>query len=234
MSARHVRTTRPLVAVGLALAVASGTPARAQVLPSDGVASSGILSDADFQRLATCGAPPGGNCRGPVLRWPKPHLTLRLAQGEDSVPAGFEARLMPTIRSAIREINAAGAGISISLTNAAAADITVRPTIRPEGAVLPNEPGISSAGIMGVGYMTIWSDDRDQIVEASILISTSITDDDLPSVMLEEVTQSLGAIYDIENPAYEGVSILSQTSNATTTISGQDAALLRWLYPTWD
>lgn len=84
---------------------------------------------------------------------------------------------------------------------------------------------------MGVGYMTVWSDENNLITEAVILISTAITDQDLTSVMLEEMTQSLGILYDIENPAYEGVSILSQTSNATTTIEGQDAALLRWLYP---
>jgi hypothetical protein len=44
--------------------------------------------------------------------------------------------------------------------------------------------------------------------------------------------QSLGFLYDIEGQAYDGVSILSQTSNATTTIAGQDAALLRLHYPT--
>jgi Protein of unknown function (DUF2927) len=84
---------------------------------------------------------------------------------------------------------------------------------------------------MGVGYMTVWSDDADHITEAVILISTTISEADMTSVVLEEITQSLGILYDIENPWYEGVSILSQTSNATTTIEGQDAALLRWLYP---
>ena len=37
--------------------------------------------------------------------------------------------------------------------------------------------------------------------------------------------------FDIEGKAYEGLSILSQTSNQTTAIRGQDARLLRWLYP---
>jgi hypothetical protein len=53
----------------------------------------------------------------------------------------------------------------------------------------------------------------------------------MASVVLEEVFQTLGPRFDIEGAAYEGVSILSQTSNATTRIIGQDARLLRWLYP---
>jgi predicted RNA-binding protein Jag len=49
--------------------------------------------------------------------------------------------------------------------------------------------------------------------------------------MLEELFQTLGFIYDIENRYYEGRSILSQDSNATTTLIGQDRKALRRLYP---
>jgi hypothetical protein len=69
------------------------------------------------------------------------------------------------------------------------------------------------------------------VTEAALLISQNIETGDLTSVMLEEVFQCLGFLYDIENPAYEGVSILAQDSNSTTTISGQDRAILRMLYP---
>jgi hypothetical protein len=82
-----------------------------------------------------------------------------------------------------------------------------------------------------VGFATVWSGEDNIITEAVILISTHIEPADLTSVMLEEMTQTLGFIHDIEGPAYEGVSILSQTSNATTKITGQDAALLRLHYP---
>jgi Protein of unknown function (DUF2927) len=205
--------------------------ARADTELSDGVATAGPLTDADFFRLATCGAPPGGACRGPVLRWDKPRLTVRLARPEEDVPTGFEARLMPAIWNAIDEVNAVGAAVTLSFTNASVADITIRPTRLTEGAVLTEAPGFSGPGIMGVGYMTVWSDDTDRILEAVILISTTITDQDLTSVMLEEVTQALGFLYDIENPDYEGVSILSQTSNETTRLGGQDAMILRRHYP---
>lgn len=206
-------------------------PALAELVPSDGIATSGPLTDAEFLRLATCGAIPGSSCRSPVLRWSKPRLTLRIGRSDEDIPPGFEARLMPAIQNAIREVNAVGAGIGISLTNAPVADITVLPTNLGEGALLDEKPGFSGPGTMGVGYMTVWSDERDRIVDAVILISTTITDADVTSVVLEEVTQSLGLLYDIENPDYEGVSILSQTSNATTRLQGQDAEILRLHYP---
>jgi hypothetical protein len=198
---------------------------------NDGVASEGVLSDTDFFRLATCGAQPGGACKSPTLRWGRSTLRLTLAKGDDPVPEGFEARLLAAIAPAMAAVNNAGAGIAVTLTKGPDAEIKVIPTALTEGTVMLEVPGFSGPGVMGVGYMTVWSDDADQITSAVILISTTITDEDLPSVMLEEITQALGPLYDIENPAYEGVSILSQTSNETLTITGQDAALLRWLYP---
>ena len=210
----------------------AATALGAEVPASDGVAAEGPLPDQAFFRLVTCGASPGGACRGPVLRWPKSRLTLAFRPGVTALPAGFAARLGAAIDHALREINAAGMALQIVLTNGDGADITIRPTSLGEGARLTERPGFSGVGVMGVGYMTVWSDDNDQITEAVILISTTIAEADMTSVVLEEITQSLGILFDIENPWYEDVSILSQTSNAITTIQGQDAALLRWLYPT--
>ena len=217
-------------ALAIAAALVAST-AMAETPLSDGIAAEGLLSDRDFFRLVTCGAPPGGACRGSALVWDKPVLTIAIVPGSDPVPAGFAARLAAAVDHAIPQINATGAGIRLSRTDQPDPDIRIMPTALAEGTVMTEVPGFSAPGTMGVGYMTIWSDDADKITAAVILISTTITDEDLTSVMLEEVTQSLGPLYDIENPAYEGVSILSQTSNATTTIAGQDAALLRWLYP---
>jgi Protein of unknown function (DUF2927) len=209
-------------------------PLMAEAPETDGVAVQTLLPDADLYRLATCGAPPGGACKGKVLRWKKPRLTLRIDQGDDRLPPGFVNRLGAALTRAIGEVNGVGAGIRLELTDAPKADITIRPTTLANGTVLTASPGFSGRGTMGVGYMTVWYDRSNRIAEAVILISTSITDEDLPSVMLEEVTQSLGFLYDIEGPAYEGVSILSQTSNATVTLTGQDATLLRLHYPERD
>jgi hypothetical protein len=197
----------------------------------DGVTADTLLPDAQFFRLATCGAPPGKACTGPVVRWPKTVVTLVLLPGDTRPPAGFTRKLEAALSRAIDQINGTQAGIRIRRVPGGKADIRVIPTAHAEGEVLTDTPDLYAAGIMGVGYMTYWWNEADAITAATILISTSITDEDLPSVMLEETFQSLGPRFDIEGPAYEGVSILSQTSNATVTIEGQDARLLRWLYP---
>jgi hypothetical protein len=203
----------------------------AQTPEADGVRADGLIDDADLYRLATCGAPPKGDCAGPVLRWDRPRLTLTVAPSADPVPKGLDLAITAAARHAAGQINSAGAGIWIELVPAGPADITLRPTALPEGALLTETPGFSGPGLMGVGYATVWSDADDVITEAVILISTSIAPQDLTSVVLEELMQSMGFVHDINGPAYEGVSILSQTSNATTTIAGQDAALLRLHYP---
>lgn len=212
------------------LALAAGS-ALAETPEFDGVSAVRLLSDADFYRLASCGAPPEGDCRGPILRWDRPALTLTIVEGPDPLPPGFALRLALAAVHAVDEINAAGSGIRLTLVPGGPADITIRATGLAEGTELADTPGFSGAGIMGVGFASVWSDDSDTILEAVILISTAITPADMTSVVLEEVTQSLGFLYDVEGRAYEGVSILSQTSNATTSIAGQDAALLRLHYP---
>jgi hypothetical protein len=225
-----VRVAAALGALTAAL-VLTAPIARSEGEDSDGVAVESLLSDADLYRLVTCGAAPGDACQGPALRWSRSDLTLRIARADFPTPPGFEDRLRDAATRAIDQINGAGAGIRIRLTDGETADISIHPTRIAEGTLLEEVPGYSGVGVMGVGYMTVWSDEADAITEAAILISTTITDEDLPSVMLEEVTQSLGFLYDIDGPAYEGVSILSQTSNATVTIEGQDARLLRLHYP---
>jgi hypothetical protein len=216
--------------VALAL-VCAATPLAAEDPASDGIFVPGLISDAELYRLATCGAPPGGACTAPVLRWQKPVLTLRVDPGPDPLPPGLEARLIRAATRAIAEVNGTGAGIRLTFTVADSADITLFPTSLPEGTAMPDQPGFSGPGIMGVGYVTVWSDETDRILEAAVLISTSIEADILDSVVLEEITQSLGFLFDINGPAYEGVSILAQDANSTTRLIGQDAALLRLHYP---
>jgi hypothetical protein len=197
----------------------------------DGVRADAPLSDRDFFLLATCGAAPRGPCQGPTIRWAEGEITVALLSGKSPAEQATATRLTGPLDQAIAKINALGSGVSLQRVAEGEADIKVRVTEIPEGTAVPDQPGVSAPGIMGVGYVTLWWNDANEIVDASILFSTGITDKDLASVVLEELYQSLGPRYDIEGATYEGVSILSQTSNATLSIQGQDAALLHWLYP---
>ena len=199
---------------------------------SDGVLSEGKLSDRDFFRLATCGAPPGGACDGPVVRWPKAHITLGIATPNRRYPPALAAKVSAAIDRAIGEINASGAGLRILRDDRLAKpDILVSLPALSEGDTTRGIQRIPNGLPIGVGFMWLLWDANDTITEASMLISQDISEEDLPSVALEELFQCLGFIYDIENRYYEGRSILSQDSNATTTLAGQDRMILHRLYP---
>lgn len=221
--------------LALPLALCLSLPIALQAEESDGIAADALLSDRDFFRMATCGAPPGGDCIGPTIRWPKRTVTLSVLKADTAAPKAFTEALSLTVDQAIKEVNRSGAAVRILRIKPGSfgrtANIRVIPTDLEEGVMLEDIPGISAPGIMGVGYMTYWWNEREEITEATILISTTILASDMRSVVLEEIYQTLGPRFDIEGEAYEGVSILSQTSNETIHLRGQDARLLRWLYP---
>lgn len=198
----------------------------------DGVFTEGKLSDKDFFRLATCGATPGGDCLGPTVRWANPQLTVALAPAHRRYPPALARKASAALDRAIAEINAAGSAIQIRRDDSLKEpDIIVSLPALSEGDATRGIPRMPNGHAIGVGFMWVWWNERTEITEASILISEDITEADLPSVMLEELFQCLGFLYDIENRYYEGRSILSQDSNDTTTLAGQDRMILRRLYP---
>ncbi|WP_103333306.1 hypothetical protein [Pseudotabrizicola formosa] len=217
--------TRHLPLVALLLAVSGPSHA------FDGVAVDGLLPDADFFRAATCGAAPGQDCLHPPLRWPRPTLTLAILPSEAEAGLLDRMLLSASVDYALAQINAAGSGLTITRIAGPKADIRLSLTDAREDGQIAEVPGLSGAGLMGVGYATLWYTPDHQITEAAILISTAITPGEIVSVVLEEIFQTTGPLFDIEGAAYEGVSILSQSSNATVTIAGQDARLLHHLYP---
>lgn len=204
----------------------------APLLASDGIATEGKLSDKDFYRLATCGATPGGDCDGPMVRWAKSRLSLSLAAPAKRYPPALARKVSAELDRAIAEINKAGANLQITRDDSLRdPDIIVSLPALSEGEKTRNIPRMPDGHPIGVGFMWLWWNERAQITEASMLISEDITDADLRSVVLEELFQCLGFLYDIENRYYEGRSILSQDSNETTRITGQDRMILRKHYP---
>ncbi len=211
------------------LSLLLGTP----VLASDGVTSNGILTDQDFLHLTTCGAIPGGACQMDPVRWPDPaNLTI----GFGPVPKGYPVRNAYAINAAldhaVSTVNAVGSGVRLRrIAHTDSPDIALRPTMFFENDAVYGEPGVSEGEIIGAGYVYVWWNAADTLTSGTILIAQDVLPDDIASIVLEEVTQSLGFLYDIENPAYEGVSIFAQDSNAVLSLTGQDATILRLYYP---
>lgn len=205
----------------------------APALASDGIATNGLLTDTEFLRLLICGATPDGPCQRDAVKWGNPRA-LTLAYGP--VPAGYDpataARISAAVDAAIASINAAGSAIHITrVDHTHARHITLRPTLFSENDTVSGEPGMPDGEQIGAGYVHVSWDDNQRLTEATILIAQDINDWDINSIVLEEITQSLGFLYDIENPAYENVSIFAQDSNSVLSITGQDAAAMRLYYP---
>lgn len=204
----------------------------APVAAEDFVRTTGPLGDADFYRLVTCGRPPGGACQIPPRRWPDTlarDLTITLLPAIEPVRPARAAQVDAALDSAITQINGAGGGLSLRRVpdNSPA---LIRLSIRSPATIglIAEGRGARSAP---AGMVLFTPPEPDRIVGATILISSDIPLFQVNSVVLEEVTQSLGLVFDIDNPAYDRRSIFSQERNSVTVITGQDATILRLHYP---
>lgn len=212
------------------MALLLALPATAE--QTDGVVSRGVLPDTDFYRLASCGAPVGGKCSGPNVSWPREKLTIALLPAEKGFPARLVPKLSRALDHAIASINGTGANITLLRNDRRrVADIIVTPSALRSGNLTHDTARMPDGLSIGVGQMYIWWEDNKRITKGAILIAADIRSDEIQSVMLEELFQSMGFLFDIENPSYERRSILAQYSNSTTEITGQDKMLLLRHYP---
>lgn len=201
----------------------------------DFVVSEGLLSDDDFYRLVACGAEPGGTCTKPLLFWRTERpLRVALEYVDQAFLGGRQARARAAIVRAVQYINRAGAGITLAeVPPGSEADIRVY-FVDTDGA-----GPVSGTGIEGVdgavvtgARVTVWSlRDTRTIRKAQVVFGTRLHISHYESAMIEELTQALGLLTDIRNPAYEGVSIFSQDSNASKDLGPQDLMALRRHYP---
>nr|WP_252731474.1 DUF2927 domain-containing protein [Lentibacter algarum] len=144
---------------------------------------------------------------------------------------GPRARAALTL--AIKEINAADAGVTLSKTkDRSAADLQLFLIDAPRGG------SISGTGLHWVDGSTLGGATtrlrieaaKGRIIDGAIAISKDLRITSYESVVLEELTQALGLMTDIDSPAYVGVSIFSQTGNDVKALSIQDKRALRRHY----
>jgi hypothetical protein len=119
----------------------------------DGVRARGLLSDADFFRLATCGARVGGPCQGPTVRWRNPKISIALTSDPGGMPPKKAKAVSDALDTAIAEINAAGSAVRLTRDDSLRrANIIVRRVPIREGGRTKGIPDISDGETIGVGY----------------------------------------------------------------------------------
>ncbi|MEN8894353.1 DUF2927 domain-containing protein [Planktotalea arctica] len=188
------------------------------------------LSDAQFYRLVSCAAPPGGTCQKPVVRWRKNDLSVGITRMDAAYLGGKKKRAEAALVRAIQEINAAGSAIRLTRNDTAPdipilfLDMPARGTIQNSGFKALDGRSISAAGVR------VFT--KDGMIEKSVIIfTTGLQMRAYESAMLEEITQGLGLLTDIGGSYYESRSIFSQTSNARVKLGTQDIMALGRHYP---
>lgn len=195
-----------------------------------------VLPDADFYRAVACGAPPGGACQTDLVRWP-PQAAADLAVSVAELAPGFTRTHgqagRDALDAAIGQINATGSALHLRrVGDGTPAPIEVWFTDIDEGAPI-SLPGLAlpPGDRMEGARVYIWWNDAKVIDRAVIVLSRDLLPDELDSVVLEELTQSLGFLTDLEGTAYADTSIFSESSNAVSRLRGQDKMAIRRHYP---
>jgi Protein of unknown function (DUF2927) len=194
----------------------------------------GLLDDDSFYGVVVCGVLPGETCSEQPAKWSKNsarNLTVQLhSLTADSKRYALTSRALD---AAIANINTATpalhivrkpdrhkrrVGIDIFVTRLKAGQV-----IRGTGTELDGD------AIEGAKVLISWNNAK-KIHKATIVLAGDLLESEVRSIVLEELVQALGPINDIKNPAYEGVSIFSEDSNAQTVLGRQDKMVLKRLY----
>ena len=229
---------RALVLALAALLAAGPAPAeklRAGEEP-DYVETTGRLSDETFYRLIACGAPPGGDCTMPFVRWPQARArNLRIQL--DVVPVGYPdalaGEMSDALDRAIAEINDAGADLHLRRTRGKEEGDVLISMLNTSAGEEVRGSGVRDleGAVMGAAFVYVWWDGSNRITDARILMADDMPLSEVYPVLLEELSQSLGFLNDIRNPIYNAVSVFSEDSNAVMTLGRQDRAIMRRHYP---
>jgi hypothetical protein len=194
------------------------------------------LSDTDFYRAVACGAAPGKPCTIDLVHWPRQtarDLGIRVVATQSGFARDHGDAGINALDSAIAEINRTGAGLKLrraSSSSAAPIEVWFSDLDQGDAIALPGMSFPQGDRMEGARVYIWWNDFKD-IDRAVIILSRDLLPEEMGSVMLEELTQSLGFLTDLEGRAYAETSIFSETSNAVTRLQGQDRMAIRRHYP---
>lgn len=172
-------------------------PAQAQ----DFVDSSGPLSDEAFYRLVACAAPPEGKCAKPFYQWTKTNITVGITQRDRAYLGGKLKRAEAALVRALQRLNSVGMALTLIPTEATP-DITIHLLDIARGQKITGSTAPLLNGRTMANAITTLDVEGGTITGAAIGFSNTMTIRQYESVMLEEITQALGLITDIQNPYY--------------------------------
>ena len=227
------RFSQPLFAILILLISTSFVPiAQAQ---TDYVKVYRKLSDTEFYRLVTCGAPPGGECRIKPAKWSSrdvANLTVRITKADNGFPRRGKKIAQTSVERAVREINNTGSSVKIKHIESGTPDISIELVDTDERPIMPltgNWAQDVHRINVGAYYSPFLKGNR--IVKCDIAVSNLLDHGVMHSIILEEMVQCLGLRFDVWGKAYRNRSIFSERSNRTKRLVKQDAAIIRLHYP---
>ena len=189
------------------------------------------MEDTAFYRLVACAAPPDGECAKPFYKWKKTDITVGIIQRPTAFLGGKLKRAEASVVRAVQRLNATGMGITLRLDETDP-DIQIHLLDIARGQKITSSSRPLLNGRTMANAITALDVDGTTINGASIGFSNTMTIRQYESVMLEEITQALGLITDIQNPYYRSRSILSQNAdNSLKTLGEQDRMALIRHYP---
>ena len=200
------------------------------------ITTNSSLSDTDFYRLVSCAAPLGGACQKELVRWSPADaqdVSIGIVQIEDGYPQVAAQLVSDALESTISELNASDANLTVTLSDKGIKpDIGIHLLTIVEGDLIRHTGlhPLDGAVIQAAKTQLWWRYDF-SLIEGAIVFGKDIDPADLPSIMLEEVTQSMGLLTDIGGPFYQNRSVFSESSNQLTALGPQDVMALRRHYP---
>lgn len=223
--------------LGALIACAIGSPA----LAADFTNSNGRLSDTDFYRAVSCKALPKAACAKGLNHWPKEvrgGISVSLVKSSGTkVSSAYAAEANRALSAAIAEVNAVGAGVKLVPYKGplkALANIRIA-LVQPKGKArrVKGFTGGNGKPLKVQNAMSLSRTVGSKIIASRIAVAVDrVGQDKLRSIILEEVVQSLGLTWDINNPYYQNRSIFGQVGDDTVTrLRDQDAMALRRHYP---